>query len=155
MAWAIKTEVADPFAAHYAFPAQKTMYGGKRIAAGDVVFIFASKNAGGSGLVAKGLVTSAVAIPGRPGVARQTPRVGMAVDRTALGRRPLGRSRLKLFSRWNDGRPETERNFKLYRQTTHKVVGPSDRAAAFLGEFFGAECRRRYRMPYSALPPQQ
>lgn len=108
MAWAIKTEVADPFAAHYAFPAQKTMYGGKRIAAGDVVFIFASKNAGGSGLVAKGLVTSAVAIPGRPGVARQTPRVGMAVDRTALGRRPLGRSRLKLFSRWNDGRPETE-----------------------------------------------
>lgn len=112
------------------------MYGGRHIAQGDVVFVFASENEGGAGLVARGVVTSANPIPSKPGVARQTPRVGIAVRRTALAKRRLGRSELKPCSDWNDGRPETELNFKLYRQATDKIVGVSDEAAAFLETFF-------------------
>jgi len=37
---------------------------------------------------------------------------------------------------WNDGRAETELNFKFYRQATNKIVGLSDEAAAFLDGFF-------------------
>ena len=37
---------------------------------------------------------------------------------------------------WNEGRPETELNFKFYRQATNKIVGISDKAAAFLRGFF-------------------
>ena len=42
MAFAIKAEVGDPRAMSFAFIAQKTMYGGKSIAVGDVIFVFAS-----------------------------------------------------------------------------------------------------------------
>ena len=136
MAYAIKTEVVDPRATEFEFAAQKTMYGGKRIAAGDTIFIFASENEGGSGLIAIGIVTSAIAIPKMPDLARQAPRVIIAVERTALARRPLGRNQLKVFSQWNDGRPETELNFKFYRQATDKIVGLSDEAEAFLDGFF-------------------
>jgi hypothetical protein len=51
-------------------------------------------------------------------------------------KRHLGRSELKRFSDWNDGRPETELNFKLYRQATNKIIGISDGAAMFLHELF-------------------
>ncbi|WP_249152617.1 hypothetical protein [Bradyrhizobium liaoningense] len=47
MAFAIKAEVRDERARTFAFPAQKTMYGGKHIAAGDTIFVFASENEGG------------------------------------------------------------------------------------------------------------
>jgi hypothetical protein len=47
MAFAIKAEVYDPRPKTFAFAAQKTMYGGKRIAEGDTVFVFASENEGG------------------------------------------------------------------------------------------------------------
>lgn len=134
--FAIKTGVVDPRAPTFEFARQKTMYGGRHIAQGDVVFVFASENEGGAGLVARGVVTSANPIPSKPGVARQTPRVGIAVRRTALAKRRLGRSELKPCSDWNDGRPETELNFKLYRQATDKIVGVSDEAAAFLETFF-------------------
>jgi hypothetical protein len=40
------------------------------------------------------------------------------------------------FSNWKDGRPETELNFKFYRQATNKIVGISDVAAAFLEQHF-------------------
>ena len=100
-------------------------YGGKRIAAGDTIFIFASENEGGPGLIARGLVASVRALPRTRGVARQTPRVSVAVTRTALAKRRLGRRELKPFSDWQDGRPETELNFKLYRQATNKIVGIS------------------------------
>ena len=83
------------------------MYGGKGIAEGDTIFIFASENEGGPGLIARGIVTSAEAVARKPGIERQTPRVSIAVRRTALAKRPLGRSQLKPFSDWNDGRPET------------------------------------------------
>jgi hypothetical protein len=135
MRFAIKAEVSNPEAETFAFPAQKTMYDGKRIAKGDTIFVFASENEGGSGLIASGVVTSAKAIAKKPGVARQTPRVSITVKRTALAKRHLGRSELKPFSDWNDGRPETELNFKFYRQATNKIVGISDETAAFLREF--------------------
>ena len=132
MTFAVKAEVRDPTAKTFAFRAQKTMYGGKAIARGDVIFVFASENEGGPGLIASGVVTAAAAT----GVARQTPRVSLAIRRTALARRRLGRSGLRPFSDWNDGRPETELNFKLYRQATNKVAGISEEAAAFLLGFF-------------------
>jgi len=120
----------------FVFTAQKTMYGGKYIATGDKVFVFASENEGGPGLVARGVVTSVVAIPKKAGIARQTPRVTVAVKRTALAKRPLGRSQLKRFTDWDNGQPETELNFKFYRQATNKVIGISDEAMAFLDRFF-------------------
>ena len=134
--FAIKAEVSDPEAETFAFNEQKTMYGGKLIAKGDLIFVFASENEGGQGLVASGIVTSARAIPRKPGIDRQTPRVSIDIRRTALAQRRLGRSELKIFSDWNDGRPETELNFKFYRQATNKIVGISAEAAAFLRRFF-------------------
>jgi hypothetical protein len=136
MIFAIKAEVSDPRAETFGFSAQKTMYGGKHIAEGDAIFVFASENEGGPGLIASGVVTSAKAIAKKRGIARQTPRVSITVRRTALAKRRLGRSELKLFSDWNDGRPETELNFKFYRQATNKIVGISGKAAAFLRAFF-------------------
>lgn len=136
MAFAIKAEVSDPRAKTFVFTAQKTMYGGKQIAERDVIFVFASENEGGQGLIARGVVTSAEAVPMKRGVARQTPRVSITIKRTALARRPLGRGELKRFADWDDGQPETELNFKFYRQATNKIVGISEDAAAFLGGFF-------------------
>src|SRR6266853_1409995 len=121
MMFAIKAEVSDPRAETFAFSAQKTMYGGKHIAKGDTIFVFASENEGGPGLIASGVVTSAKAIAKKRGIARQTPRVSITIRRTALAKRRLGRSEL---------------NFKFYRQATNKIVGISDQAAAFLRGFF-------------------
>jgi len=136
MVFAIKAEVRDPRAKTFAFTAQKTMYGGKHIAEGDTVFVFASENEGGQGLIARGIVSSAEAIARKRDIARQTPRVSVTVKRTAVARRPLGRSELKPFTDWNDGQPRTELNFKFYRQATNKIVGISNEAAAFLRGFF-------------------
>src|SRR6266850_5082319 len=135
MIFAIKAEVSDPRAETFGFSAQKTMYGGKHIAIGDTIFIFASENEGGPGLIASGVVTSAKAIAKKSGIARQTPRVSITIRRIGVAKRRLGRSELKPFSDWNDGRPETELNFKFYRQATNKIVGISDETAAFLRGF--------------------
>ena len=134
--FAIKAEVSDPRAETFAFSAQKRMYGGKHIAKDDTIFVFASENEGGLGLIVSGVVTSAKAIAKKQGIARQTPRVSITIRRTALAKRRLGRSELGLFADWNDGRPETELNFKFYRQATNKIAGISDEAAAFLRGFF-------------------
>ena len=136
MIYAIKAEVNVPGAETFAFSAQKTMYGGKRIAQGDTIYIFASENEGGSGLIAKGVVTSAKAIAKKPGIARQTPLVSITVKCTALAKRSLERNELNKFFDWNDGRPETELNFKFYRQATNKIVGISEVTAVFLGGYF-------------------
>ena len=136
MTFAIKAEVSDPRAKTFEFAAQKTMYGGKHIAKGDTIFMFASENEGGPGLVASGIVTSAKAIARKRGIARQTPRVSIIIKGTALAKRRLGRRELKRFADWDDGRPETELNFKFYRQATNKIAGISDEAAEFLGRFF-------------------
>jgi hypothetical protein len=136
MAFAIKAEIHNPRAKVFSFIAQKTMYAGKQIADGDTIFVFASENEGGQGLIARGVVTSAEAVTKKRGVIRQTPRVSVAIKRAALAKRPLGRRELKGFTDWNDGQPESELNFKFYRQATNKIVGISDQAADFLDEFF-------------------
>ena len=134
--FAIKGAVSNPQAKMFAFAAQKTMYGGKQIAKGDTIFVFASENEGGPGLIASGVVTSAKAVAKKHGVARQTPRVSITIRCTQLAKRRLGRSELKPFCNWNDGQPESELNFKFYRQATNKIVGISNGAAAFLQGFF-------------------
>ena len=136
MYYAIKAEVTRPHAKTLTFTAQKTMYGGKRIKRDDTIFVFASENEGGAGLVARGVVTAVEAVPRKPGVERQTPRVTVSIRCTAHAKRPLGRRELKPFSDWKDGRPETELNFKFYRQATNKIVGISAETARFLQTFF-------------------
>jgi hypothetical protein len=136
MAFAIKAQVDDLEATMFAFTAQNTMYGGKNADEGDVIFVFASENEGGPGLVARGVVLSAEATARRRGIARQTPRVSIIVRRTALAKRSLGRADLKRFRNWDDGQAETELNFKFYRQATNKIVGISSTTAAFLETFF-------------------
>jgi hypothetical protein len=136
MAYVVKTEIREARQDAFTFNAQKTMYGGKNIAKGDVIFLFASENEGGTGLVARGIVTSTEATPRRPGIERQTPRVSIAVKTTASAKRPLGRAEFKTFRDWEDGRPETELNFKFYRQATNKIGGVSKDAETFLNTFF-------------------
>lgn len=136
MKFAIKVEVRDPKAKTFAFERQKTMYGGKLVSEGDTIFVFASENEGGKGLIARGVVISALAVAKRRGVIRQTPRVSVVIKRTALVKKELGRRDLKHFDAWDDGQPQTELNFKFYRQATNKLVGISDETAAFLDGFF-------------------
>ena len=136
MAYVVKAHIVDPGSEVFILEAQKTMYGGKLIAEGDTVFIFASENEGGRGLLARGVVTTAKVVPRKPGVARQTPRVSLSIRRTARAKRPLGRSQLKSYADWGDGQPGSELNFKFYRQATNKIAGVSEEAAAFLAGFF-------------------
>lgn len=136
MPFAAKAHIRDPEAPILDLVAAKTMYGGKKVAAGDTIYLFASENEGGVGLVARGIVTTSTSIAKIDGVGRQTPRVSVQVQRTALARRSLGRSELKSFAQWHDGKPETELNFKLYRQATNKIVGISATTAKFLETFF-------------------
>jgi hypothetical protein len=117
--YAIKADVSDVRAKTFSFTAQKTMYGGKHIARGDTVFIFASENEGGPGLIASGIVTGSRPAPRKRGIERQTPRVSVEIRRTALAKRRLGRTELKPFTVWKDDRPQTELNFKFYRQATN------------------------------------
>ncbi len=134
--YAIKTQITNPDSTSWIFEAQKTMYEGKRINTGDEIFIFASESEGGFGLIAAGKVSSAKATPKKVGIKRQTPRVSIKVNRTGSTSRRLGRIELKPFHDWNDGRPETELNFKFYRQATNKIIGLSAETAAFLRGFF-------------------
>jgi hypothetical protein len=55
MACAIKAKVVDARVSMFTFAACKTMYGGKLIGVGDAIFVFASENDGGQGLVARGI----------------------------------------------------------------------------------------------------
>ena len=105
MVFAIKADVGDPKAKTFDFVAQKTMYGGKHVTEGDTIFVFASENEGGQGLIARGIVTSAKPVAKKRGIARQTPRVSLSIRRTALARRPLGRRELRHLTDWNDGGP--------------------------------------------------
>jgi hypothetical protein len=134
--YAIKAEITELDARSWFFTAQKTMYGGKRVSKGDRIFIFASENEGGSGLIAIGVVLSAEATPRKIGIERQTPRISVRVARIGTTLRQLGRNELKRFTEWSDNRPETELNFKFYRQATNKIVGLSEGATAFLLGFF-------------------
>ena len=138
--YVIKAEIRGPLPMVFRFDDQKTMYGGKHIAAGDTLYLLASENEGGRGLVASAVVLTATPTPRRPGGQRQTPRVSITAQRTALAARPLGRQQLrpppgKPAAPAKHGPPATpaaELHFKLYRQATNKVVAISDAAAAFI-----------------------
>ncbi len=138
MSYVVKADITDPEARQFSFRAAKTMYGGKGIRAKDEIFVFASETQGGKGLVARGVVTSATAVPvkGKQPGDRVTPRVSIEVRRVAKAKRSLGRDDLKTFRDWHDGKPETELCFKFYRQSTNKICGISDETAAFLRKFF-------------------
>jgi hypothetical protein len=138
MSYVIKAAIADADLGEFSFRAQKTMYGGKEIREKDEIFVFASETQGGSGLIARGVVTAATSVPIRrkDPKERVTPRVSIEVRRVAKAKRNLGRDELKAFSDWDDGKPETELNFKFYRQATNKICGISDPTAAFLRRFF-------------------
>jgi hypothetical protein len=134
--YVVKVELRDVRAKVFSFPRMKTMYGGKKIAPGDEVFVFASETEGGQGLVALGVVTKAQAAKKPRGVERWTPRVNIEVKRTALAKRALGREQLKAWRNMKDGSPQAELDFKFYRQATNKIGGVSDAAAAFLRSCF-------------------
>ncbi|MBU6444841.1 MAG: hypothetical protein KGR48_13130 [Alphaproteobacteria bacterium] len=132
MAFALKAAIADTGAKVFVLRAQKTMYGGKAIAAGDTVYVFASENEGGPGLIAKGIVTAAdhAGVKKPEGVARYTPRVSIEVTRAATATRPLGRAQLRPFIGKGGVRGELADRF--YKQATDKIIGLSDEAAAWL-----------------------
>lgn len=136
MAFAIKAEVLNLRAKRFEFASQKTMYGGKLIAEGDTIYVFASENEGGCGLIARGVVTAAKGLAKRPGIARQTPRLNIEIKRTALAKHRLGRREVQHLTNWKDGQPGTEINFKFYRQATNKLVGITNETAAFLEGHF-------------------
>ena len=138
MSYLIKAAIADADAKQFSFRAQKTMYGGKGIRARDEIFVFASQTEGGRGLIARGVVTAVTSVPikRKDPKDRVTPRVSIDVRRVAKARRSLGRDDLESFTDWDDGKPQTELNFKFYRQATNKIGGISDAAAAFLRKFF-------------------
>ncbi len=134
--YALKVALGEPLGDTCAFSAQKTMYGGNRLAVGDVVYVFDSETSGGEGLVARGRVTAVEPTPRRPDIERQTPRVNLVLGELERADRRLGRTELRGFQTWGDGRPETELNFKFYRQSTDKLVGVSPGAAVFLDAHF-------------------
>ena len=90
MSFAIKAEIRDTHAGVLIFSAQKTMYSGKKIARGDTIFIFASENEGGQGLIARGIVTAAKACPKASQMRPQVSRTDITIERTAVAKRPLG-----------------------------------------------------------------
>jgi hypothetical protein len=150
----VKAPLPDISAQVFDLPRQKTMYGGRRISVGDRIYLFDSENEGGQGLVARGIVIAASAVARKRGVERQTPLVNIEARRTTMAKRRLGREELKPFSNWKDGRPETELNFKFYRQATNKLGGISDEAATFLDGYFKAPTKKpgrpRARRPAAA-----
>jgi len=137
MPYVVKAAIEDPKAKSFSFLRAKTMYGGKSIKAGDEIFVFASEQDGGAGLVARGRVTQVEAVAPKKNVERQTPRVSIAVEREGgAPKQTFGRDRLKAWRGVDDGSPQAELDFKFYRQATNKIGGISDEAAAFLRRLF-------------------
>ena len=144
--YVVKAAIADPRAKSFAFAKMRTMYGGKAIAKGDAVFVFASEHdppslklrrtGGGAGLIARGIVTAVTAHAKPRGVERWTPRVSITVTRTARAKRAFGREQLKAWRGATDGSPQAELDFKFYRQATNKIGGISEEAGKFLSKQF-------------------
>lgn len=104
MAFAIKAELPDP-REDLRLRRAEDDYGGRHIAAGDTIFVFASESEGGQGLVARDVVTAAEAVAKRPGIIRQTPRVSIAIRRTAFATRALGRGEFRHLTDWHRSQP--------------------------------------------------
>lgn len=133
--FAIKAAIDDPVADTVTFAAQKTMYGGKTIAPGDRIYLFASETHGGRGLVARGIVIAAAATP-RTDAPRQTPRVSVTIRVDGVATRACGRGELRPWREGPEDAPQFELDFKLYRQATDKIVGLDDATADWLEHFF-------------------
>lgn len=140
--FAIKAPIGMLLASRLHFPAQKIMYWGRSIAAGDRLFLFASETQGGAGLVARGLVLASGPVP-RGEKARETPRVTLDVERLDGVTRPFGRAELRPFRHTRAGSAEFELDFKLYRQATNKIVGLSAAAGNFLDSRFDTADREQ------------
>jgi hypothetical protein len=128
MPFVVKAALAgDPAAPLLSFT-EKAMYEGRKIRAGDEIFVFASDHQGGQGLCARGVVTSV----GR------APRARWVIDvrPLATARRRLGRTELKPFRDLDDAQPQAEIARKLYREATNKIAGVTEPGAAFLRTFF-------------------
>jgi hypothetical protein len=137
LSYIVKAAIADPRAKSFAFEKMRTMYGGKAIAVGDEVFVFASEHDGGAGLIARGIVTAVTAHSKPRGLARWTPRVSITVTRyPRWPKRAFGREQLKAWRGVSDGSPQAELDFKFYRQATNKIGGISEEARRFLRRFF-------------------
>jgi hypothetical protein len=131
-AYVLRVVAFDATAPRIVLDAQKTMYGGKDVAPGDTVYVFVNETGGGARLVGRYTVMSAAPTPRRCGIARQTPRVDLTLRRTARATRALGRDEVNAFRAWDDRRPQTELNFKFFRQATPKLDGITDRCAEFV-----------------------
>ena len=134
MTYVLTTERMPPSAEGVVdFPAQKTMYGGRKIAAGDTVFVFV-RGRDGAALTAKATVLTARQDPPLPNLARQTPRVGVTLRIEAQALRPLSRTEV---ARLGTGDPAVEElRFRFFRQATPKIGAVSDALAAFLESCF-------------------
>ena len=152
--FAIKAEVSDPWGETFAFSAQKTMYGGKHIAKGDTIFVFASENEGGPGLIASGVVTSAKAIAKKRGIARQTPRVSITIRRTALAKRRLGGASSNFFPTGTtvDSRPSSISN-SIVRQRTRLSASRMKRRSSSAGSFNAADFDMNTIWPKQSMKP--
>ena len=104
------------------------MYGGWDVTAGATIFVFDSDHRGGSGLCARGLITSVERAP------EHRWKVQVRIEAPAC--RPLGRGELQSHKELDDGRPESEIARKLYRQATNKFIAIGDAEAAFLASHF-------------------
>ena len=152
MTFAIKAEVSDPWAETFTFSEQKTMYGGKHIAEGDTIFVFASENEGGPGLIASGVVTSAEAIAKKRGIARQTPRVSITIRRTAISKRRLGGASSNPFPTGTtaDRRPNSISN-SIVRQRTRSSGSRMKRRRSSAGAFSPADFDMNTISPNEAI----
>jgi hypothetical protein len=115
---------------------QKTMYRGKAISAGDRVFVFVNQPRGGARLAFRGRVEAARPDPLPKDAGRAVPRVTVRIGTLEAAKRALDREALRRFNTWGDGRPETEINFKFFRQATDKIGAISDQAGRFLDGCF-------------------
>jgi len=111
------------------------MYDGKRIALGDVIYSSPARTSGGAGLIARGIVTSAGAAPRRRAWRADAMRQHHG-QREPPSSNAASAARTQALANWDDGKPETELNFKFYRQATNKIVGLSARRRISLGDCF-------------------
>jgi len=116
-----------------AFLAHKTMYGGRRIAPGDRVFLFV-RGRDGAALTGRAIVLTASPDPLLPNVERQTPRVSVTLRIEAQALRSLSRTDVVQLAP-SDPAVE-ELRFKFFRQATPKIGAASDALAAFLETYF-------------------
>ena len=129
MSFAVKSAVGAPLQVGSTITVvEKAMYGGWNVSTGAAIFVFDSDHQGGSGLCARGTITSVEHAPEH--------RWKVQIRIEAPARRRLGRGELQSYKELDDGEPESDIARKLYRQPTNKFIAVSDAEAALLTSFF-------------------